>query len=905
MNKPVAILSSKAGNRRLLRLLHRLLLVSLFGLLIVQGWILWQGGLPIPAFVMEKAAQMTRDQALEFSCQEARFVAPNRIELTGVRLESKANPGLALRADRVALSISPAQLLQRNMPATSIFLEGGAFTCPAELSHSGRDELLLHDTHLAASGNNRNWRIDGMALRSAGLVASVRGALPALPPDPPEPPLPTWEKTLRKTAVELSTLRSDHLAELDSARVDIDTRRNPDGGLDANLRLTVDSYRHQFGLLIEQSEAQGMFHLDAKRVSGELVLRAVMARLRDGGHLENIGARIRLDEFEIGTLPRNATIQLSTAGLTALEESAESLYLTANHANDSWIDARFYLRRDGEPLRGQAGFDWRDGKGEVRARSDLNPNEILRGPRVREAGFAFDVSFDRAPELEAELRFGPEWAPRNADLEIRSGPCGIDGVRFDTAHATAHWAPGTFEASSIILRREDFRVGGSYWNDTDTKDYQFRFSGTLRPDHLEPWFEDWWARLWEPFAFPSAPPSSGIFIRGRWGDADRVFVDGWAEGSEISLRDTAIDRMVTRYQATSTWSQISNSRIERNGQSAEGGFIHHRNSESRVTFNARSTLPTEMIGRLLGEGTDRVFRTFEFDKPPSIQASGTLIEPENGMRHPGNRMDVTINSEHGLTAFGFPLDRLAAAGQVAGTVLTLSPVNGGFADGDFQGAARIDFESETEPPRARITLSLTDAAFGPAMERIVRFTDPETDEDYLRDLHDLGGRARFETSVEGFLDDPFSFTGEGALHIRDAELGRIRLLGLLSRFLDRTPLRFTSLRLNEAESTFELDREILHFPDMELKGPNIGMEAYGDYSLASQALDFRVKLFPLRESPVPLVSEIFGRILAPFGHILEITLTGTLDDPQWRFPIDPRRARDSPSEFPAERIGPR
>ena len=136
------------------------------------------------------------------------------------------------------------------------------------------------------------------------------------------------------------------------------------------------------------------------------------------------------------------------------------------------------------------------------------------------------------------------------------------------------------------------------------------------------------------------------------------------------------------------------------------------------------------------------------------------------------------------------------------------------------------------------------------------------------------------------------------IHITRAELGRIRLLGLLSRLLDLTPLRFTSLQLNELKSSFELQGETIHFPDMRLSGANVRMEARGDYFLEDRALDFRVKLFPLRDSPLPLVSTVIGRILEPLGHILEVSLTGTLEEPLWRLPIDPRRAFDEGEESP-------
>ena len=38
---------------------------------------------------------------------------------------------------------------------------------------------------------------------------------------------------------------------------------------------------------------------------------------------------------------------------------------------------------------------------------------------------------------------------------------------------------------------------------------------------------------------------------------------------------------------------------------------------------------------------------------------------------------------------------------------------------------------------------------------------------------------------------------------------------------------------------------------------------------------------------------LFSAILSPFGYILELSLKGTLDEPVWRFKIDPRNLFDN------------
>ena len=64
-------------------------------------------------------------------------------------------------------------------------------------------------------------------------------------------------------------------------------------------------------------------------------------------------------------------------------------------------------------------------------------------------------------------------------------------------------------------------------------------------------------------------------------------------------------------------------------------------------------------------------------------------------------------------------------------------------------------------------------------------------------------------------------------------------------------------------------------------------EGVGDYFTENSLLDFQVQVFLLRETDIPLVSDIIMPLFDPVSQMASVNLKGTLKKPEWRFAISP------------------
>ncbi|MES1168367.1 MAG: AsmA-like C-terminal region-containing protein, partial [Oleiharenicola lentus] len=125
-----------------------------------------------------------------------------------------------------------------------------------------------------------------------------------------------------------------------------------------------------------------------------------------------------------------------------------------------------------------------------------------------------------------------------------------------------------------------------------------------------------------------------------------------------------------------------------------------------------------------------------------------------------------------------------------------------------------------------------------------------------------------------------SFNGTGNASLTGAELGEVRLFGLLSQVLSGLSLSFSSLKLDAVRTSFTVDNGTAHFPDVKVTGPSAVIDARGNYSFATNALDFNAKFKPY-DQPGSLLAAAVGLVMNPLTSILELRLTGPFGDPKW------------------------
>jgi hypothetical protein len=250
---------------------------------------------------------------------------------------------------------------------------------------------------------------------------------------------------------------------------------------------------------------------------------------------------------------------------------------------------------------------------------------------------------------------------------------------------------------------------------------------------------------------------------------------------------------------------------------------------------------------------------------------------------------MSLKSTGLFALHGFPLNDLSFTGTIKDDAIDLTAIQASYARGLAQGHAYL---SGPEAERQlSFDVALKGAYVGEAMGTVEQFIatqrdTPPTLSNRFQQLHDL--RMNFQLTAKGLYHDLLSYQGQGSMDLSGAQLAKINLLGSLSRALSQNSIfSFTSLELNKAQSNFVLDREKLSLPDLKISGNSAIIEASGTYFLDKKTMAFTAKLYPFGQGKT-LFSNAVGFVLVPLSNAFGLKLSGTLEQPNWRFTYGPR-----------------
>jgi hypothetical protein len=205
----------------------------------------------------------------------------------------------------------------------------------------------------------------------------------------------------------------------------------------------------------------------------------------------------------------------------------------------------------------------------------------------------------------------------------------------------------------------------------------------------------------------------------------------------------------------------------------------------------------------------------------------------------------------------------------------LPEIYAGYANGVLIGNAT------TDNGQLSFDAKLTNADFDLAMKIYSDYVDrnfptpPEPVEAGSMAREDYGGKLTLALKAKGPITDLKAFTGDGELALTDANLYKLKVIGLFSDLTGIGALGFT-----DAQGPLEVRRDRVLFPDLRVTGNTARIESSGSYSLRDRTIDFRVRMKPLRESP-GFITKIFGMVVNPLTNLLfEAHITGTLRNPK-------------------------
>ncbi len=875
-------------------LLHWTAWLVLSPLLLFQAWMLTSMEISVPSPLREAIRERLASSQLEASFGRTLFDPAGHVLIENIRIGAPAfsEPLFTARAVYAELDISA--LLAGDFVPRVVRATGVSFHVPAMFSASGLPEEVISGADFSARLGEREIDLDHLTARLGRLTLAVSGTIPVA----------DWRSGDTR-GFPLADFLSQRYPRMSRAFADAVVRF--DAFEDPLLKLALSA--DPGGILAAEAEFQasraaidGPAVADAERIEAStrilfgspdpfdapLRIRAGRLALPGGIRLEeaNVLLQGRVESDPIRYEPGRTQLISHRASVDSIDIPVTGLVATLDSPpKDGRVSGEIHARVAGVATRLGGEADFARGSADLEAETTLSPELLDLAAEHLGAALRAQLALLEPVPLRAGVRLEEGWRPAEVDTWVESGPVVVRGVRLDSTQAQVRFSDGNMQAERIVLTRGPNVVRGNYGMDVGTNDFRFLLDGQLQPMEIAGWFREWWTRLFSQFEFEEIPEAD-VDIQGRWGDRLRSSAFVGVRSGPASVRSVPFDRVDTEVFARPGHTDVRHFHGWRDDGDASGRFTRSFDVLTRqmlaLDFDVTSRLPLEVPSQLFGELGTAIIEPYSFETPPRLQVSGRI----DGAASPGGgRRDIRIagGSAGGFSVFGFPLADASFEAHLVDDLLEISNIGSAFANGRASG--QVTLSGRGAEQQIDLSISLSEGRLGPAVSTVSRFlaerrgTEPPAPGTYLVRAGDL--QLDLSLAARGPAHNLLGLTGSGSATLAGSELGEVRLLGVLSDLFTFSSLRFTRLATD-----FNLQGATLTFPNLRLTGANSAVDASGTYAMDRKALDIRARAYPFQESNALLQSAV-GAVLTPLSEILEVRLTGSLENPTWAFVAGP------------------
>jgi hypothetical protein len=875
--------------------------LALLFLLGVQVWWFRASELAVPDFVLRALETRLAASDLHATFGRTVFDPTGRILLEDFKLSTPAFREPIATARMIYLRLDPWSLATGVFEPEEIQLSGVSLFEPAMLSASGRAEAVIRNLEATLTLRPREIELRQLHTRIGNIGITATGLIP----------IPAWQEK-RNAPLPVA----DYLAR-DYPRLSHEIAtvlRRLERVEDAEVRLVLTpSDAH--AVIVEASLLAGAVQLEqpfpfsaravvlATRfpVGGASVakvqLEAQAAELTFAGDTVVLGPRGRIrgsvnlvpgqwnyvpDEIEAAARSVATAVLPQPLGNTyALSRSLAPL-LRGSVATELADTAVFAdLAVDPAARSADAELHARVGPGLIAPISAAVGHDL--GSWIR---------LGQPVALAATVRLDAGWKLASATARLDAEDATIRGVPVAEARGRVSLAGTSLAATEVVLKTGASQAGGTYTMDTMTKDFRFLLEGRLEPAAINPWFRDWWPRLFSHFDFSAAIPSANVDVAGRWGLPDLTTVYISVTADRPAIHAVPLDRVRTVLFIRPQYYEARELAVRHRGGSATGTFARWSDpvtrQSSRLDFkvDARGIDPNA-VAPILGDTGRRIAGPFRFQVAPDLKVDGRLdYDPVTADVRP--TVHVTGGSPGTVEIFDFPVTNVRFTADVNDDEINVLP-DVDFAGG--KGTGRVWLTGRGAQQLLHFDYALKGAKLGPSAEALEEYSakrtgTPRTEKSaYLIKAADVN--VDLTALGEGPANNPFGLKGRGQAELSGARLADIPLLGPLSELIPLLTLRVTRL-----QTPLELDGPLLRLPDAKLTGANSGIDAQGTYNLQTYVLDFNAKAYPFSESQNPLLRPL-DLLTRPLSGLFEVHLGGTLGKPAWSLGAS-QTAREQP-----------
>jgi hypothetical protein len=868
--------------------------LALSVLLAAQLWIATHRELTLPDFALRAIESRLAASQVTARFGRAIFDPTGRLLIENVRLFSPDHPTplLTIRAAYARLDFWP--LLVGDIHLHELRLTGTDLHLPAMLSPSGTDEAIVRDLdgvfHPAASDYDIalcTFRLANLAVTSHGVFHLPR----AIRPRPGS--LPLLDLVLQRylTAGRKLVALRPRFEALEEPRLQLVLTPSPDRGAIIDAEFFVRAFRPATPFSVGRASARTSFPLLGEAPAA---LRLEVAADRFEWKGQAWAEQLRCDL--VGSLvpdrfaftPQRARLLAAGGEVMAVPFEAPLADLALTQLPR--VQGELAVRVAGSGVAVDGEVNVKTGEGALHAAGMATPALLELAAARSKAKFLQGVQLGEPVPVDGRIELAPGWKPLRAEGDVVIRHAVARGVPITAASAHVMYSGRDLRITDLLLLQADNVARGSYTMDTVTRDYRFLLQGRVHPPDIDGWFKAWWPNFWKNFDFPAAAPVTDVDVVGRWGSSSYSAVFCHADANHASIRGVPFDRVRATLFYRPSLCHVFEFTNERAGRSAHGSFVvtiePRRPGYRTLDFEADSDLDVAECARIYGPAGTEMAAPYQFSEPPTVHLTGHF-EGRAAPGGPHTYANLVVSSKGQLTVRDVTVDQAKFTVDYRDGTVDLSQVEAGFAGGTVTGKARL------EGPTENRVLAFDAILNGADLARVINALEglhakgkpPSAGGRSGRMLQRAtGGRLDAAVKAQGFFRQPYSYHGEGHFIVTGKELAEIHLLGLLSEVLGKAD--FTSLRLDAGHANFKIEGNKLSFPQVKLTGPSAAINARGDYFLDTRTLDFNATVFPLQESGF-FPTYLIGFLLTPLSAVLELKLTGPLENPSWAFVVGP------------------
>ncbi len=884
--------------------------IALGVLLAVLLYVALARELPVPGFVLRRAESELAKSGIALRFGRARFDPTGKVLLEDVQMRSRPYEDPLLTCRMLYVRHNFWSLLAGWTLPEEIRIEGAALFLPAMLSSTGTAEPVVSDLVVVLHNEGKTWRVEQFSGRLGRLSLTMQGEVagPAVGAKAAATPLTLEALTTRflTTARHFAPLLH-RLDAFDDPALAVRLEVNAALGNTADLLFTANAVHQPWDqpLVLGPLAAGARLRLDGRGP------RSVVVHL--ASQQIDYGADVRVETiraiFKAELSPENFTGRalelLAAAGSVKYQgESALGPVVRADLSAWPVVRSTAAAQLSGEFLAAEVEARLTEQSARIHAEGRVAPDLINRVLAKNMPRAATYFIMGDPVGFSADTFLSPGWHFDHLASRVNGGRMDSHGVKITAARGRIDIVGMNFLAHDARVTMGENEARGSYWMNFASTDYRMLLEGRLRPVDISGWFPgNWWPAFWNRyFAFPVVPPTAEVDVQGRWKDPSlsNNFVRAFARSATVWGGDfESVDATVFVRPNFTHGFALHGTRAG-GTQGVTGTFKRVGAPNSRETarfeFDFNTNADTAVLGRMLEGRADEALAPLRFEVPPEVHAWGAI---DGGLPDYAFTGDV----RGGLHYFGFPLDTVKVTGGVKGTDVNLGNIE--FTTAGGAGSGRASLTGPAGARRLGFDAFLNKANLGRTIHAVQEFTANRLGQPYVPAPEGKFARQAANSSLDVSLSaqgDPASipsFKGSGNAALTGAELGEVHLFGLLSQVLSGLSLSFSSLKLDAARSSFELQDGAVYFQDLKVTGPSAVIDARGNYNLTTNALDLSAKFKPY-DQPGTLLAAAVSLVLNPLTSILELKLGGRLDDPKWSVKIGSSSAPNAPPAKPAE-----